>query len=220
MFDYKNLIGCADMTSKKTYQKRKDAGLCGSCGKNEPKIGRASCENCLNKTVERSMRLKKKYRDTPGLCNNCGQATSKRLCDTCQLSKNKRHKKLYENRLLSGLCGHCGESTTNNKNRCESCLQKQRDFRKSKKIQVFEAYGGSKCNCCGETVLEFLTIDHINNNGAEHRREITGSSNRSGGGSYMYLWLIKNNFPEGFQVLCANCQLGKAINGGICPHKQ
>jgi hypothetical protein len=31
--------------------------------------------------------------------------------------------------------------------------------------------------------------------------------------------LRKNGFPEGFQVLCANCNIGRHINGGICPHE-
>ncbi len=25
--------------------------------------------------------------------------------------------------------------------------------------------------------------------------------------------------PEGFQVLCWNCNLGKYYNGGVCPHR-
>lgn len=68
------------------------------------------------------------------------------------------------------------------------------------------------CSCCGEINPDFLTIDHINNDGAKHRREI----NRSGGGSPFYNWLIINEFPEGFQTLCANCQLGKVRNFGKC----
>ena len=38
------------------------------------------------------------------------------------------------------------------------------------KEQVYEAYGGYKCACCGETEPMFLSIDHIDNNGAEERR--------------------------------------------------
>ena len=34
----------------------------------------------------------------------------------------------------------------------------------------------------------------------------------------MYGWLRRNSYPEGFQVLCHNCNLGKKINGGVCPH--
>jgi hypothetical protein len=75
---------------------------------------------------------------------------------------------------------------------------------------VMEAYGGPVCSCCGETIYEFLTIDHINNDGAEHRRAI---------GQHLYRWLIENDYPSGFQVLCMNCNYGKQRNGGVCPHK-
>jgi hypothetical protein len=85
------------------------------------------------------------------------------------------------------------------------------------KEAVFAAYGGYKCNCCGETEQNFLSIDHVFNNGAEHRRSITGK--RHSAGYHTYIWLVKNNFPAGFQVLCMNCQHGKRMNKGICPHK-
>jgi len=80
--------------------------------------------------------------------------------------------------------------------------------------EVFSAYGGYTCNCCGETEPLFLTIDHVDNDGARMRKEgIHGS------GSAFYTWLRKNGFPSGFQVLCMNCQLGKHRNGGVCPHQ-
>lgn len=78
------------------------------------------------------------------------------------------------------------------------------------RLMVMEAYGGAHCACCGESTYEFLTIDHIDNDGAKHRAAI---------GSHLYRWLIENDFPEGFQVLCMNCNWGKHRNGGICPHK-
>lgn len=80
--------------------------------------------------------------------------------------------------------------------------------------QVFMAYGGKQCACCGETEPLFLTIDHIANDGAEMRR----SGTHSRGGTQFYQWLRKNGFPSGFQVLCMNCNLGKHRNGGFCPH--
>ncbi len=81
------------------------------------------------------------------------------------------------------------------------------------KLQVFEHYG-MQCSCCGESVYEFLTIDHMNNDGAKHRKAI------GEGGSAIYHWLVKNDFPEGFQILCYNCNCGKRINSGICPHQR
>ena len=58
-----------------------------------------------------------------------------------------------------------------------------------------------KCVICGEERMGCLSIDHINNDGAEHRREIGYSS-----GGQLYRWLKRNNFPSGFQTLCMNCQ--------------
>jgi hypothetical protein len=75
---------------------------------------------------------------------------------------------------------------------------------------VFEVYGRS-CACCGESMREFLTVDHINNDGNRHRAEI--------GGTAIARWLVKNNFPPGFQILCFNCNIAKHVYGGRCPHQ-
>lgn len=82
------------------------------------------------------------------------------------------------------------------------------------RAEVFAAYG-DECRCCGETEPMFLSIDHIDNDGAEMR----ASGVHGGGGSQFYQWLRKNGFPTGFQVLCLNCNIGKHRNGGICPHQ-
>jgi hypothetical protein len=81
--------------------------------------------------------------------------------------------------------------------------------------QVFEAYGGYKCNCCGETEPLFLSIDHVDNNGAKERK----SGSYAGSGTAFYQWLRKSGFPPGYQVLCMNCNVGKHKNGGVCPHQ-
>ena len=94
------------------------------------------------------------------------------------------------------------EKTKRNQDRCRN--------------DVFTAYGGYKCNCCGETEKMFLSIDHVNNDGAAMRK----AKLYSGNGTGFYLWLRKNNFPNGFQVLCMNCQVGKHKNGGVCPHQR
>lgn len=66
------------------------------------------------------------------------------------------------------------------------------------------------CVCCGESEMAFLSIDHIDGGGCEHRRQI--KSNR------IYNWLINNRFPDGFQVLCFNCNFAKHVYG-VCPHQ-
>lgn len=56
---------------------------------------------------------------------------------------------------------------------------------------------GNECECCGDGDPDILTIDHIDGNGAAHRKTIPASQICS--------WLIRNNFPPGFRVLCFNC---------------
>lgn len=70
--------------------------------------------------------------------------------------------------------------------------------------------GHLECACCSEDKIEFLTIDHINGGGTEHRRSI-------GNGRSFYRWLKNHEYPDGFRVLCMNCNfsLGKY---GYCPH--
>ena len=80
------------------------------------------------------------------------------------------------------------------------------------KARAIDAYGGNRCNCCGETEPLFLSIDHVNNDGAEHRKSVAS-------GIKFYKWLAENGYPDGFQVLCHNCNMGKYRNGGVCPHR-
>lgn len=69
--------------------------------------------------------------------------------------------------------------------------------------QVMLHYG-NKCAHCGEKHYEFLTIDHVYNNGAEHRKEIPQPA--------MVRWIIKNNYPDTFQILCWNCNAAKQFH--------
>lgn len=89
----------------------------------------------------------------------------------------------------------------------------------SLKIAAFEYYGGPVCICCGETEICFLSLDHKNNDGSEQRRRDCGKQSGRGGNIY-YRWLKNNNYPDlGLQVSCHNCNQGRFINGGVCPHQ-
>lgn len=64
-----------------------------------------------------------------------------------------------------------------------------------------EAYDhyGKECVVCGyDEDIRALTIDHIDEDGAEHRRN-------AGGTGDIHSWLKVNNYPPNFQVLCRNC---------------
>ena len=130
----------------------------------------------------------------------------------------EQRKKYRENLLSKGLCNRCGkQSHRPNLKMCQGCQNNtylyHRERRHKIKIEVMNHYGSSRCACCGETEFLFLQIDHVNGNGNEHRRE-TGRD----GGQGFYEWLKSHKFPEGYQVLCANCNIGKHMNNGVCPH--
>ena len=78
-----------------------------------------------------------------------------------------------------------------------------------RKELVLRHYGGI-CVCCEEQELKFLCLDHVDGGGNKHRAEV-------GGGTTFYNWIIRENFPAGFQVLCHNCNFAKGAYGS-CPH--
>ena len=79
--------------------------------------------------------------------------------------------------------------------------------------------GGVRLRCCcqgcsfAEQVSDFYDLDHVDNGGSIHKARL----GYEGGMSY-WSWFVKNNFPPGFQTLCAVCNAGKQRNGGVCPH--
>jgi len=89
-------------------------------------------------------------------------------------------------------------------------LQRKRFL--DRKIDVLTHYGNGKCACvrCGESRPACLSIDHINGGGTQHIKSV-------GIGSNFYLWLQKNDYPDGLQTLCMNCQFVKRVenNEGI-----
>lgn len=98
---------------------------------------------------------------------------------------------------------------------------KIRAWKKKVKVDVLTHYsdGELKCACCGEEEIGFLSLDHIDDNGAEHRKEL--GRGRRGGGYTFYASLRKNNYPKEYrlQVLCYNCNCAKQFLGK-CPHEQ
>jgi hypothetical protein len=142
--------------------------------------------------------------------------TSK-VCNKCNIRKDlnlfHQHKTTRDGYYHT--CKECNNKIskeTYHKNKIRSrILNRLHRFRL--KQEIFNKYGGFICACCKETEPIFLTLDHMNNNGAEERR-IHGNVEK------LWSWLKRNNFPEGYQVLCFNCNAGKHLNNGICPHKR
>jgi len=104
---------------------------------------------------------------------------------------------------------HLEHTRINNKHteRCECARRVENKLRK----EVIDKYGGY-CFCCGEINIDLLAIDHINGNGNKHRRTISGDD--------FYRVLRDSDVSNDLQVLCHNCNSGRYINGGICPHEE
>ena len=75
--------------------------------------------------------------------------------------------------------------------------------KKSEKFKpiVFSHYsnGAMKCACCGLNSIHNLTLDHKNGNNNKNHK----------GGWQTWEDLVKNNFPDGYQVLCFGCNISK-----------
>lgn len=88
--------------------------------------------------------------------------------------------------------------------------------------EAFKHYG-KECLCCGETEIAFLSFDHLNNDGAAHRRELRPKNRPLGAGiavDLMLRSLKKRGWPwDVVQILCLNCNLGR-YKLGYCPHGQ
>jgi len=97
---------------------------------------------------------------------------------------------------------------TRKKNATVAHKQCLRQVRYKLKITVLTHYGNGVCACvkCGESRPECLCIDHINGGGMQHRKSVAKVYRGN-----MYGWLRNNNYPEGFQTLCANCNVYKAF---------
>lgn len=107
----------------------------------------------------------------------------KRLAFTPEQVEKEREKGREKNRLLKELVIN---HYSHGKNRCMS--------------PTCEVPGGAKD-------IDVLNIDHINGGGRRHMAEIKAN----GFGGTLYAWLRRNNFPDGFQVLCYNCNNKKRI---------
>jgi hypothetical protein len=81
------------------------------------------------------------------------------------------------------------------------------------RLQVLTHYsqGTPACACCGETVVEFLSLDHLfGSSQADYR--LYGNSDR------LFRNIRRQGFPPVFRVLCHNCNQCHRIYG-YCVHR-
>jgi hypothetical protein len=131
-----------------------------------------------------------------------------RICKVCQAAYAKGYRKRNRVRLVQ----QSRDWYSSNKEYAKQYHQEWR-LRLRQEVLSHYAQGTPACKCCGETIECFLTLDHRDGGGRKHREEVRRQ------GTLMYVWLKRHGFPEGFDVLCFNCNCGRHINGGVCPHK-
>lgn len=146
-------------------------------------------------------------------CKTREARPDRKSCGFCATRARGYHKK----RAAHGKCSRCIQPRAPGHSVCEAHRQARLAAHRALKAEALRAYGGH-CACCREAGADFLTIDHVMEDGARHRREIFGAKDRGGCGVHFYRWLKKNGFPGGFQVLCFNCNFSKHQGGGVCMH--
>ncbi len=234
------------MTHKNTLDRRRAAGLC-RCG-GEPTGGKKSCDKCIGKAAA-ATRAKMTCRKAAGLCRcGEPPRPGLKMCGGCAVAHAQAVSAVQKRHRTAGKCA-CGNLPAEEKDSCERCLKRRQALTRKHKANgvcvscqcrpaesghascdlcfektrttgkairsryrkdVMGHYGG-ECACCGESEDEFLSIDHKDNDGAKHRRVVNGSR--------LYRWLMKNDYPGNFQILCMNCNWAKG-RYGMCPHER
>jgi hypothetical protein len=92
---------------------------------------------------------------------------------------------------------------------CRECRSAGRRVQDAANQAVLFGHYGTVCACPGCGATEDLTIDHVNGGGRAHRKRLRRY------GSGFWRWLIAEGFPDGYQTLCAPCNVSKA-GGPAC----
>jgi len=160
------------------------------------------------------------------LCGGCGKKLARTLenygkdsktfdklksrCRSCiAIQKKEHYNRTFEQQKPSRLAYRL-------KNR-EQLYKSNREwgtkYRAKVRSEMIAAYGG-ECACCSESTPQFLQLDHIHGDGAEERRKENAS------GVAFHRRLQKRGWPKDrHQLLCANCNFGRLMNNGVCPHQ-
>lgn len=121
----------------------------------------------------------------------------KKLCSVCRKYK-----------IISEF-GTCVTSYTGYFGYCKLCTRwRQRTKNLLSKLEFILEYGG-KCICCGETGIDFLTVEHIGGNAS--------IGDMSFGGALIANLKVRGWPKDKYTVLCFNCNCCKKF-GRPCSH--
>lgn len=185
-------------------QRRGNSHTCRACryARAGTPLPTLDCKRCLRRfpRTDEFFMVNPKTAKLTTTCKECKAGTDHRRWENSERERRQSNAEDFKERRRQ-------HHAKNREREISRSRERQREVRQ----EAIAAYGG-KCECCGETHIEFLGIDHVNNDGHEHRR--------SGIGGNIYFWLRKNGFPKDgrFRALCHNCNMSRAMYGG-CPHE-
>ena len=165
-------------------------------------------------------------RGGPRECKRCGElfqrkCGNQRFCELCRRSARReyvhQYRKIYYTLNIEKLKASSRLWESRNPERCRR-FKREHAARKARivKTQVIGFYsnGAFACVCCGQSERDFLTLDHIDGDG----NKITREQGIPRAGTSLYMWLFRNGFPKGYQIVCVNCNMSKAKHGR-CVHQ-
>jgi hypothetical protein len=139
----------------------------------------------------------------------------KKYGNICRLCYNEKHAKFQKTKSCEYYLKHKENRDEYNRKKREENPKLQnffsnRSYHKTR-LEVIAHYSPDiSCVKCGfKNHIAALSIDHIDGSGNEMRRNVKGHSQ-------IYRWLKKNEYPEGYQVLCMNCQFIKKHENNEC----
>jgi hypothetical protein len=118
--------------------------------------------------------------------------------------------KLYKIKLERNMTRYNKLSPEQKQKHLDNCKAYNKKKRLERKILVISHYTNGKMCCMnpkcevpgGAKDIRALQADHIGGGGRNHAKAIS---------FHMYEWIIKNNYPVGIQILCANCNIIKKL---------
>lgn len=113
------------------------------------------------------------------------------------------------------VCGTCGVERKHewyvDNTKYHSDKERKRLADLKYEVMFHYSSGEPKCSLCSIDDIDYLCLDHINNDGATHRRNQNVSKGR------VYAWCKRNKYPNMFRVLCHNCNIREfRRNSGGC----
>jgi len=214
--------------------KKINSCICKKCGNKYDKEWQQNNRDSYNQLQRESKhRLRDEVIDAyGGVCKCCGETRKEFLTIDHIYGDGNKHRRemgflssdmfyrwLRQNNYPSGfqvLCFNCncGKGTygtcPHNKDIFEKEFEAKHKTASSEykwrlRLNIIEGYGG-KCELCGEDNPHSLTIDHIDGNGSEERKDFPDSCK-------LYKKLRDENYPkDNYRLLCYNCNCALGFN--------